>query len=97
MPAITSRKLLSMLPPELQPGYEPLLTESDEAVHRIVKAADKLSAYIKCIEELKAGNSEFESAARQTAQALEEMDLPCLRWFMDHCLESFRLNLDQLE
>ena len=95
--AITSRKLLSMLPPELQPGYEPLLTESDEAVHRIVKAADKLSAYIKCIEELKAGNSEFESAARQTAQALEEMDLPCLRWFMDHCLESFRLNLDQLE
>ena len=95
--AITSRKLLSRLPPGLQPGYEPLLTESDEAVHRIVKAADKLSAYIKCIEELKAGNSEFESAARQTAQALEEMDLPCLKWFMDHCMESFRLNLDKLE
>ena len=95
--AVTARKLLSMLPPELQPGYEPLLTESDETVRPIVKAADKLSAYIKCIEELKAGNSEFESAARQTEAALREMDLPCLHWFMDHCLESFGLNLDQLE
>ena len=95
--AVTARKLLSMLPPELQPGYEPLLTESDETVRPIVKAADKLSAYIKCVEELKAGNSEFESAARQTEAALREMELPCLHWFMDHCLESFRLNLDQLE
>lgn len=95
--AVTARKLLSMLPEALQPGYEPLLTESDKAVYRIVKAADKLSAYIKCVEELKAGNSEFESAARQTEQALREMDLPCLSWFMEHCLESFKLNLDQLE
>lgn len=95
--AVSCRKLLSMLPAQLQKGYEPLLTESDEEVRDIVKAADKLSAYIKCVEELKAGNTEFESAARQTEQSLREMELPCLDWFMEHCLDSFRLNLDELE
>lgn len=95
--ALSCQRLLSMLPPELQPGYTPLLQESDESVRVIVKAADKLSAYIKCVEELKAGNSEFESAARQTEQALREMALPCLDWFMAHCLDSFRLTLDELE
>ena len=94
---VACRKLLDLLPPELQPSYEPLLHESEPEIRIIVKAADKLSAYIKCLEELKAGNTEFESAARQTRQALEEMDLPCLNWFLDHCLESFRLNLDELE
>ena len=95
--AISCRKLLSMLPGELQAGYAPLLQESEPEVHTIVKAADKLSAYIKCVEELKAGNSEFESAARQTEQAMKNMNLPCLDWFMEHCLDSFRLNLDELE
>ena len=95
--AVSCRKLLSMLPQQLQEGYAPLLMESDPQVNLIVKAADKLSAYIKCMEELKAGNSEFESAAIQTEQALRAMELPCLQWFMDHCLDSFRLNLDQLE
>ncbi len=94
---VSARKLLGMLPEALQAGYEPLLLESDPAVRRIVKAADKLSAHIKCIEELKAGNLEFESAARQTREALEEMDLPCLDYFLANCLESFQLNLDQLE
>jgi len=95
--AVSCRKLLSMLPQQLQEGYAPLLMESDPQVNLIVKAADKLSAYIKCVEELKVGNSEFESAAIQTEQALRAMELPCLQWFMDHCLDSFRLNLDQLE
>ena len=95
--AVSCRKLLSMLPQQLQEGYAPLLMESDPQVNLIVKAADKLSAYIKCVEELKAGNSEFESAAIQTEQALRAMVLPCLQWFLDHCLDSFRLNLDQLE
>ena len=95
--AVSAQKLLSMLPQELQPGFAPLLHESDASVSAIVKAADKLSAYIKCLEELKAGNSEFESAARQTRAALDAMELPCLQWFMAHCLERFRLNLDQLE
>ena len=94
---VSCEKLLSMLPQELQAGYAPLLHESDPEVGRIVKAADKLSAYIKCLEELKAGNTEFELAARQTEQALKEMGLPCLDWFLTHCLDSFRLTLDELE
>jgi len=94
---VSASKLLDMLPPELRAGYEPLLLESDPAVRRIVKAADKLSAHIKCIEEMKAGNLEFESAARQTKHALLDMHLPELDWFLDNCLDSFALNLDQLE
>ena len=94
---VSCEKLLGMLPPELRESYAPLLFEDDSAVTPIVKAADKLSAHIKCIEELKAGNQEFESAARQTEQALREMELPCLDYFLEHCLDSFRLNLDELE
>ena len=94
---VSARKLLSMLPPEIQAGYEPLLLETDDAVRQIVKAADKLSAYIKCVEELKAGNQEFATAAAQTRDALEQMDLPCLLYFMEHCLPSFAETLDQLQ
>ncbi len=95
---VAADKLLSTLPPELRPSFAPYVREElDPELLAVVKAADKLSAHIKCIEELKAGNLEFESAARQTRQALEEMDLPALRYFMEHCLDSFALNLDQLE
>ncbi len=94
---VSCQKLLGMLPEPLRAGYEPLLLESDESVRAIVKAADKLSAHIKCIEEMKAGNLEFESAARQTRSALTDMHLPALDYFMEHFLDSFALNLDQLE
>ena len=95
--AVSAQKLLSMLPSELQPGYEPLLTESDPGVKRIVKAADKLSAYIKCVEELKAGNLEFRQAAQQTRQALEESPLPEVAYFLEHFLPGFHLTLDELQ
>ena len=93
---VSGDKLLEMLPEALRPSYAPLIHESDETVNPIVKAADKLSAHIKCIEELKGGNLEFESAAKQTRQALEEMHLPELDWFMENCLSPFGKNLDQL-
>ena len=94
---ISCQKLLSMLPEQLRGSYEPLLFESDPEVAVIVKEADKLSAYIKCIEGSKAGNTEFDSAAQQTYAALQEMNRPELAWFMEHCLDAFRLNLDELE
>ena len=94
---VSCERLLTMLPPELRPGLEAPLMESDESVLPIVKAADKLSAHIKCIEELKAGNSEFEAACRQTRKALEEMHRPELDWFMERCLPAFARNLDELE
>ena len=93
---VSCEKLLDLLPPELRASYAPLLLESDEATARIVKAADKLSAHIKCIEEQKAGNQEFDAAARQTEQALRELKLPCLDYFLVHCLPSFQKNLDEL-
>ena len=94
---ISGTKLLEMLPESLRESYAPLVYETDETVHDIVKAADKLSAHIKCIEELKGGNCEFESAAKQTRLALEQMNLPEVNWFMEHCLAPFGKNLDQLE
>ena len=93
---VSCEKLLSMLPDPLRESYRPLLLESDEEVTAVVKAADKLSAHIKCIEELKAGNSEFQSAASQTRQALDAMDRPELNWFMENCLYPFALDLDEL-
>ena len=95
--AVASDKLLSMLPDELRADYAPIIKIEDETVHRIVKAADKLSAYIKCVEELKAGNMEFKKAAEQTRRALDEMRLPELDYFMAHCMESFSMTLDELE
>ncbi|MBE6945626.1 MAG: 5'-deoxynucleotidase [Ruminococcaceae bacterium] len=93
---VSGEKLLSMLPETLRPSYERLILEDEQELVPIVKAADKLSAYIKCIEELKAGNQEFDSAQRQTLTALEDMQLPELEYFMTHFLPAFSLNLDQL-
>ena len=94
---VSGEKLLSMLPEQLRPSMAPLIFEDDPVSRDIVKAADKLSAHIKCIEELKAGNLEFASAAQQTRSALREMALPEVDWFMANCLESFGKNLDELE
>jgi len=95
--AVSCKKLLALLPEELRGAYRPLLMEEDPAVARIVKAADKLSAYIKCVEELKTGNSEFRLAAVQTREALDAMQLPCLDYFLQHFMQSFELTLDELK
>ena len=95
--AVAGDKLLSLLPAEFQETYRPILQPQDETVEQLVKAADKLSAYIKCLEEVKAGNNEFREAAAQTRQALESYSLPELRYFMETFLESFSLSLDQLK
>ena len=93
---IAGERLLGMLPQELRSSYEHLIHEDDPETLPIVKAADKLSAYIKCIEEQKAGNTEFDSAADTVMDAMRQSQLPELHWFIDNCLEPFRLNLDQL-
>lgn len=90
-------KLLSMLPPALRESYRDYVLEQNEAVNPIVKAADKLAAYIKCLEELKAGNQEFSTASAQTLAALEGAQREEVTWFLENCLEPFTRNLDQLE
>lgn len=93
---VAGERLLNMLPPELRGSYEHDVLEDDEALAPIVKGADKLSAHIKCLEEQKAGNTEFDTAARQTWEAIQAMERPELNWFVEHCLGAFALNLDQL-
>ena len=91
-----SKRLLSLLPDELRASYDPLLNDTDEQVHAYVKAADKLSAYIKCIEERKAGNNEFRSAEAQIYEALKANPLPELQYFMENFIPSFEQTLDDL-
>lgn len=94
--AVAQDKLLSMLPPELVPAYEPLVREADPEVRRYVKAADKLAAWLKCQEELKAGNAEFRRAAGETLTALRAMGMEEVDWFMEQLGGAFQLTLDDL-
>ena len=94
---VAEKKLLHMLPEELQEVYAPVITGQGGEIEELVKAADKLSAYIKCVEELKAGNNEFREAAAQTRRALEAYELPEVAYFMETFMESFSLTLDELK
>ena len=93
---IAGENLLDKLPPALRDCYEHLVLEDDPEVTPTVKAADKLSAHIKCLEEQKTGNTEFDTAARQTWDAMRALKMPELDWFLDNCLGAYTLNLDQL-
>ncbi len=96
---VANDKLLSMLPEELKAEYTPLIEQNSDCYeHKLVKAADKLSAYIKCVEELKSGNREF---AKAEAALKNEVDaylyLPEVRYFCDAFLSSFSKTLDELD
>ena len=93
---IAGERLLSMLPEALRESYRDYVMEDVGDMLPIVKAADKLSAYIKCVEEQKAGNTEFDSAEKATMEAMKAMNRPELDWFIDNCLEPFKWNIDQL-
>ena len=93
---VAGNKLLDMLPQELRSSYEAYVLESDRELEPIVKAADKLAAHIKCIEERRAGNDEFLSAEKQTRSVLEQNPLPEVRYFMSHFIPAFELTLDEL-
>ena len=94
---VAADKLLAMLPDELRPAFQPLVREEyDPDTQALVKAADKLSAYLKCVEELKAGNGEFRQAAEQTLEALKGYGLPEVDYFVERFLPAFGLTLDEL-
>ena len=92
-----AQRLVEMLPQEMQASFSAVLHEEDPEVLALVKAADKLSAYVKCVEELKAGNTEFRQAAAQTAAAMDAMALPELDYFREHFLPSYGLTLDEMD
>ncbi len=94
---LAHHKLLSMLPPDLQPSYEPYLIHQDDTYEwKLVKAADRICAYIKCVEEEMAGNSEFLQAKSSVLKSIQENELPEVQAFMTEFVPSFGLSLDEL-
>ena len=91
--------LLQMLPGELRPSYKVLFDfeTDDPQLYRYVKAADKISAYIKCVEELRGGNDEFRRAAIQTREAIAKMAMPEADYYMEQFAPAFSLSLDELQ
>lgn len=96
---VSEQHLLNMLPEDLRPAYEPFVDSSkaDEELVPYVKAADKLSALIKCICEIRMGNTEFTKAERTIREALNKTDLSALKVFMEEFLPAYELTLDELE
>lgn len=94
---IAKEKILYMLPEELQDGYKPLIfPDENSEEYRIVKAADKICAYLKCVEELKWGNKEFAKAEKTIKNDLAKMDRADVKYFMANFVDSFALTLDEL-
>ncbi len=91
------KTLLSKLPKELRTSYAKIFEGGSSEEHRIVKAADKLTAYIKCVEEEKCGNTEFVSAKNATAIALTAMQCDELDYFMTYLLPSFGMTIDEMQ
>lgn len=96
---ISEQRLLSLLPEDLREEYEPFIDSSKADLELIpyVKAADKLSALIKCIGEIRMGNSEFQKAERTIRSAIDSNDLPALKVFVEEFLPAYELTLDELE
>ena len=95
--AIAGERLLNMLPEEFKADYSPFFehNDNDKALWRLVKAADKISALIKCIEENRMGNKEFEIALKAQEKKIAEIDLPEVKYFSEHFLPAFYLTLDE--
>ncbi len=95
---VARRKLLDLLPAELRDDYRTLLLEdgADREHHELVKAADRLAAYMKCLEELAAGNHEFSKAEKTLRASVEALELPEVRYFLETFVPSMKLTLDEL-
>jgi 5'-deoxynucleotidase len=97
---IARQRLFAMLPEEFKPSYRELLFPVDDPLERqhweLVKAADKLAAYFKCLEELKAGNQEFSQAEKTLKAQIDNLNLREVNYFMTRFVPSFSLTLDEL-
>ena len=96
---IAGEKLVSMLPDDLRDEYKDIIlleNKNDQILLKYVKAADKLSALVKCIEEIRMGNDEFKSAKLATEKSLHSMNMPEVEDFIESFLPSFSLTLDDI-
>lgn len=93
-----AKRLSDSLPEEIAHAFVPYLSgEVPQGEERLIKAADKLAAYIKCLSEQNSGNREFDTAAAQLKSTLDKMELPEAEYFREHFLPAFRLTLDEIE
>ena len=96
--SIANDKLLSMLPEEFRLDYNDIIAPDEETYeYKLSKAADKISAYVKCLEELKSGNKEFQKAEKTIKKDLEGCSLPEVTYFMEHFIPGFKKTLDELD
>ena len=94
--ALSADRLLALLPDDLQPAFTPYMKQEPGYDRTLVKAADRISAYIKCLEEQRAGNREFDYAAENIRASIAAIDLPEVRDFLTEFLPAFDMTLDEL-
>lgn len=96
--AVACEKLLTYLPPELREDYrQAVLPDTDTYEYRLVKAADRLAAYLKCLEELNAGNAEFKKAKASIEKDLKNLDMKEVDYFLKQIAPAYSLTLDELD
>ena len=94
---IAKERLLAMLPGDFQADYRAIFFDAPPEMARIIKAADKIAAYIKCVEEGVAGNGEFRKAEKSLQEEISKFDdLPEVGYFMQEFMPSFGLTLDEM-
>jgi len=93
---MANEKIINMLPKEFMDDYKDIINQPNDKNHLIVKAADKIAAYIKCIEEKTAGNHEFVNAEATLKNTIDSIELKSVEYFMNTYMNSFKLTLDEL-
>ena len=93
---LSADRLLALLPEDMQPAFTPYMKQESGYEHTLVKAADRVSAYIKCMEEQRAGNREFDYAAENIRRSIAAIDLPEVKDFLEDFLPAFDMTLDEL-
>ena len=93
---LSADRLLALLPEDLQPAFTPYMKQASGYEHTLVKAADRISACIKCMEEQRAGNREFDYAAENIRESISAIDLPEVKDFLTDFLPAFDMTLDEL-
>lgn len=95
--SVAKDELLEGLPDKMRPYYEPIMqdTEKEKVMWQYVKAADKLSALIKCIEERSMGNQDFKKAEETTLVSILDMNLPEVKYFVDHFIPAYGQTIDE--
>lgn len=94
--SLSADRLLALLPEDLQPAFTPYMKQESGYEHTLVKSADRISAYIKCMEEQRAGNREFDYAAENIRKSISSIDLPEVKDFLTDFLPAFDMTLDEL-